>query len=229
MADNSTSGSDGSGQKLGLTDQLRNQATSQLSSRKDRAIEGLSSLAEAARHVGQQLREKDQTGVASYVETAADQIERISHSVGNKDLTEIVDDVERFARRQPAVFLGVGFGLGLLGARFLKSSRPRTNTYGSGGGVSSGGYAATGGMYGQGAYGSTAGAGVATAQTPPAAEWSAGGTTPMPGSRSDAVRGVSDERSEPARLGSRRGSVGTSGGRTTDDRDLPAGAPSLDQ
>jgi hypothetical protein len=41
---------------------------------------------------------------------------------------ELIEDAQRFARRQPAVFLGLSFGLGLLGARFLKSSPPQTNT-----------------------------------------------------------------------------------------------------
>jgi hypothetical protein len=33
-----------------------------------------------------------------------------------------VEDVQRFGRRQPALFIGLSLGAGLLGARFLKSS-----------------------------------------------------------------------------------------------------------
>jgi len=106
-----------------LADQVRQQASSRLSSQKDRAVQGLTSLADAARQTSQQLRDKDQTGVAAYLESAADQAVRFSERLKQKDLGEIVDDVERFAHRQPAVFLGVSFGIGLLGARFLKSSR----------------------------------------------------------------------------------------------------------
>jgi len=106
-----------------LTDQLREQASSRLAGQKDRAVQGLTSLADAARQTSQQLRDKDQSGIATYLESAADQAVRFSERLGQKDLGEIVDDVERFAHRQPAVFLGVSFGIGLLGARFLKSSR----------------------------------------------------------------------------------------------------------
>jgi len=106
-----------------LADQLREQASSRLAGQKDRAVQGLTSLADAARHTSQQLRDKDQSGVATYLESAADQVVRFSERMRDKDLGEILDDVERFAHRQPAVFLGVSFGIGLLGARFLKSSR----------------------------------------------------------------------------------------------------------
>ena len=42
-----------------------------------------------------------------------------------KDVQAIVRDVERYAREQPALFLGGAFVLGLLGARFLKSTANR--------------------------------------------------------------------------------------------------------
>jgi len=118
------SGQQSSGESAqSLADQVRQQASSRLSTQKDRAVQGLTSLADAARQTSQQLRDKDQTGIATYLEGAADQVVRFSERLGQKDLGEIVDDVERFAHRQPAVFLGVSFGIGLLGARFLKSSR----------------------------------------------------------------------------------------------------------
>ena len=54
--------------------------------------------------------------------------------------------MQRFARRQPAVFIGSAFALGLVGARFLKSSRQqneyefgsesRRRLYGGGGSMS---------------------------------------------------------------------------------------------
>jgi hypothetical protein len=35
----------------------------------------------------------------------------------------LIDDVEDFARREPAVFIGGAIAIGLVAARFLKSSR----------------------------------------------------------------------------------------------------------
>jgi len=121
-------------QKVGqVTDQAKQQATSRLSDQKQRASEGLGSMAHALRQTGQRLREQDQGTVAQYTDQAADQIEHFSGFLRNRDVNELVGEVERFARRQPALFLGGAFTLGLLGARFLKSSsdRARGTSYGS--------------------------------------------------------------------------------------------------
>jgi hypothetical protein len=113
-----------------VADQARQQVTSRITGQKDRAAEGLNSVAQALRQTGEQLREQDQQNVTGYIDRAASQVERISTYLQNNDLGQLVDDVERFARRQPALFLGGAFVLGLLGARFLKSSRPYTEPTG---------------------------------------------------------------------------------------------------
>jgi hypothetical protein len=118
---------DGSAQRL--TDQLRGQASTQISGQKERVVRGLTSVVEAVRETGKQLRDKQQSGIAGYLDGAANQIERFSQGVSQKEVGEIVDDVQRFAQRQPALFLGLGFGIGLLGARFLKSSKLTPQTH----------------------------------------------------------------------------------------------------
>lgn len=107
--------------------QAREQVSSRLAGQKDRAAEGLTSVAQALRQTGQQLRDQDQQVVTGYIDSAASQVERISNYLQQHDLGQLIDDVERFARRQPALFLGGTFMLGVLGARFLKSSRPATS------------------------------------------------------------------------------------------------------
>lgn len=149
----------GSDNRSSLADQLRQQASTRFSGEKDRAIQGLTSLVEAVRQTGQQLRDKDQAGIATYIDSAADQAARFSEQLGNKDLSELVDDVQRFAHRRPALFLGISFGLGVAAARFLKSSRPQAqgtrasgsefgrSNFGAGGAYTTAGssYAATNG------------------------------------------------------------------------------------
>lgn len=105
-------------------DQVRTQATSQLSGQKDRAAQGLGSVAQALRHTSGQLRDQDQGMFTQYVDNVADRIEQFSSYVQERDVGELVGEVERFARREPTLFLGGAFVLGLLGARFLKSSNP---------------------------------------------------------------------------------------------------------
>jgi len=113
-----------------VANQARQQVSSRLVEQKDRAAEGLTSVAHALRQTSQHLREQDQQAVTGYIESAASQVERISNYLKQNDLGGLVDDVEHFARRQPALFLGGTFVLGLLGARFLKSSRPTTGSAG---------------------------------------------------------------------------------------------------
>jgi len=50
-------------------------------------------------------------------------VENWADYVQQTDVRQMADRVESFARREPAIFLGGAFALGLLGARFLKSSR----------------------------------------------------------------------------------------------------------
>jgi hypothetical protein len=99
------------------------QVESGLAKGKSRAAETLGGVAQSLRLSSQHLRDQNQEGTGRYVEKAAQQVERLSSYLQNRDVGEVIDEVEDFARRQPALFLGGAFALGLLGARFLKSSR----------------------------------------------------------------------------------------------------------
>lgn len=103
---------------------VRETANAQLATQKDRATDGLGSVAQAVRQSTKQLREQQHDTVAQYVEQAANQIDRFSQSLKNKDVNELLTDAQQMARRQPALFIGSAFAIGLLGARFIKSSAP---------------------------------------------------------------------------------------------------------
>jgi hypothetical protein len=72
---------------------------------------------------GQQLTDQGQGFAAGYIERAAGGVEQAAGYLREHEVQELVADVEGFARRQPAWFVAGAFALGLLGARFLKSSR----------------------------------------------------------------------------------------------------------
>lgn len=91
-------------------------------SRQDAATT-LSTVASTLLNSGSQLRDGDQPMAGEYVERAARQIERVADYVQRADVREMMNEVEDFARRRPAVFIGSAFAVGLLAARFLKSSR----------------------------------------------------------------------------------------------------------
>jgi ElaB/YqjD/DUF883 family membrane-anchored ribosome-binding protein len=123
------------GKEGSIVGRVRERAAAQLSTQKDRATDGLGTVAQAVRQSAQQLRENRHDAIAQYVEKAGDQIDRLSTQLRNRDVGELVNEVQRFARKQPALFVGSAFAIGVIGARFLKSSsndhRRRVATYGA--------------------------------------------------------------------------------------------------
>nr|UXE45863.1 hypothetical protein Hi04_10k_c5380_00015 [uncultured bacterium] len=107
----------------GAASQAGAKVVSGVNTQKARAADSLGSVAQALRQSGDQLRSKD-TGmpVGQYISTAADRVERLSDYLRRSTVSNMMGEVEQFARRQPAVFIGGALMLGLLGARFLKSS-----------------------------------------------------------------------------------------------------------
>ena len=104
-------------------------AVSKIDEQKTNLAQGLSGVADTIRQLGDNLGDaKQPNGIAevavSYSNTVADKVEQLSGYFEKKDLREVMRDVEDFAHRQPLLFLGGAFALGILAARFLKSSNP---------------------------------------------------------------------------------------------------------
>ncbi len=111
-------------EKVGqVVDQAKQQTASLLTAQKDQAADTLYTVAHALRQTGQQLREQDKAPIAGYADQAATEVERIYGYLHGRDVRQIVDDTEGFARQRPAVFVGGALVLGLVAARFLKSSK----------------------------------------------------------------------------------------------------------
>ena len=90
---------------------------------KERAADELCRVADALRQTGSQLRDGNGGGaIEGYIASAATQVDRFSTYVRSTSVREMVNGVEQFARQQPTLFVGGAFMLGLIGARFLKSS-----------------------------------------------------------------------------------------------------------
>jgi len=112
-----------------VVDQVRQQATTRIDQQKDQATASLWNFANAIRDTGNTLRDKDQGAIAQVTDKAAEQVERISAYLAHRDVGQILTEVQHFARRQPGIFVGGAFALGLLGARFLKSSSQPQGSY----------------------------------------------------------------------------------------------------
>lgn len=105
--------------------EARRKAESNLDRQKQRATERFDHVSSALRETSQNLRDHDEDSIAGIVDSAAEQVDRLSHYVGQRSVGDLVDELEDIARREPALFLGGAALLGIVGARFLKSSGRR--------------------------------------------------------------------------------------------------------
>jgi uncharacterized phage infection (PIP) family protein YhgE len=107
-----------------MKDKVRETAEEQKSAGADR-VKG---VAHAMNTAADELQ-KQMPGAADYVREAASGIDRMSSSLRNKSVDEMVGAVSDFARTQPAAFFGATVLAGFALSRFLKSS---AESHGSG-------------------------------------------------------------------------------------------------
>jgi hypothetical protein len=105
-------------------------AESKLGASKEFAAAHLGSVAAALRQTSYQLRLQE-SGMSEYVDKAASSVDNVSDYLETRTLGQLIGDVESYARREPAVFLGGAFVVGVLGGRFLKSATPRARRSGA--------------------------------------------------------------------------------------------------
>jgi ElaB/YqjD/DUF883 family membrane-anchored ribosome-binding protein len=109
-------------------EQLRERAVERVETMKEKAASGKERLSERVRRVGSaihsagdQIRGEDETW-ARYVDRVSDRFERAAEYVRRTDPQQAMRDAERFARREPALFFGGAFVLGLAAGRLFKAS-----------------------------------------------------------------------------------------------------------
>ena len=89
---------------------------------KGQVMNQVSSVAQAFRKTSEQLRSEDQGDLAGYTERIAEQVEKVSGYLEGKGMRGAMSDLETFARQRPGVFVGGALVVGLVAARFLRSS-----------------------------------------------------------------------------------------------------------
>lgn len=108
-----------------LLEAARRRGRGLLDRQKDAAVEELHSVADVMHDAARQFEERREGGIASGVDKAAEYVEKVSSTLRDRDLEDLLYDAEDALRRKPAVFLGaaavVGFALG----RFLRASSQR--------------------------------------------------------------------------------------------------------
>jgi hypothetical protein len=106
-------------------EQAKTQAMSKLRDGKTRMAGQVGTMAHALRSAGNEFRGEDQARLAEFTDSAAERVDRMGRYIDEHSVAEMLDDIERIARRAPTLFLGGAFAMGLLGARFLKTSERR--------------------------------------------------------------------------------------------------------
>jgi len=105
--------------------QAKNRITEQVDQRSTEAGHRVSSMAQDARSVADELRNQGKDQPAKLAEQAAQRAESLGDYLKNADGDAILRDVEDFGRRQPWVVIAGGIALGFAASRFLKASSSR--------------------------------------------------------------------------------------------------------
>lgn len=110
-------------------EKAKEQAAVRIDEQRSNLAQGLNTVAKEIRTLGKNLGKSKQESTvvnftSEYGDALADRVERISHYVEDKSLSELVTDVESFAKRNPSLFIAGAFVAGFVGGRFLKSSNP---------------------------------------------------------------------------------------------------------
>jgi len=104
-------------------DKAKDTVKSQLSTQKEKAVSTLGNFTDALHETGNQLRQSGQGVFGGYADSLAGQVDRAVVFLRENDVDDLTAQVEDFARKQPALFIGGAFVVGIALARFLKSSQ----------------------------------------------------------------------------------------------------------
>ena len=109
-----------------VVSQVQEQATERINRQKETAASELSTVVNAVRRFGETLNNEGQGPIARfaahYGDKAADGLDRFARYIREQDPKRLLNDVQNFGRRQPALMIGGAFLLGFAGARIIKSS-----------------------------------------------------------------------------------------------------------
>jgi uncharacterized protein (DUF3084 family) len=126
----------------GVSQNVKQEAESRFNEGRNKASSEMHTMAHAARAAADDLQDQNHEGLSSYVSEIAQNMDSLADNLRGKSADELVHEVTRMAKRNPALFitgsLAIGFGL----SRFAKSSSTHehsTQGISQGMGASSGG------------------------------------------------------------------------------------------
>ncbi|MCW3149113.1 hypothetical protein N8H22_10960 [Stutzerimonas stutzeri] len=110
-------------------EEVKHQGKAQLENYRGTAADGLEKVARSAQAAAAELEKQDSSGLSHYVSEMAQSMAELADSLRGKSVDELVGEVNRIARNNPALFItgsiAVGFGL----TRFARASSQRPATH----------------------------------------------------------------------------------------------------
>lgn len=94
-----------------------------LGEQKEHLASQMERICSALDRTGENLRSEGDASLARYIDGASRRLSRLGRDLRDRDLRDIADDAQDFARRQPLAFFGAAIGAGFLLSRFFKSAR----------------------------------------------------------------------------------------------------------
>jgi hypothetical protein len=113
-----------------LASEARTRADTIARQQKAQAADALGQVAGAVLQAAHRLDEGGNKTIARSALTFAEKIDRAGRYLRERELADMLEDVEEAARRHPVAFASATFAAGVVAARFLKSSQRRTSTAG---------------------------------------------------------------------------------------------------
>lgn len=104
------------------TERLRRRAGENVESQREQAATMVGDLGGAIRRAAEELHERNDDRVAEWAEAIAEQCEKASSYLAERDLRTLGSELSNAARRRPGLAIGGMFLVGLAAARFLKAS-----------------------------------------------------------------------------------------------------------
>jgi ElaB/YqjD/DUF883 family membrane-anchored ribosome-binding protein len=105
------------------TGQVQDKVQQAVSQQKSAGADYIGSIAQAAQRAAGEFDDA-MPQAAHYIRQASEQIQGVADTVRERDMRDLVGEVENFARQQPTLFFGGAVILGFAALRFLKSSAP---------------------------------------------------------------------------------------------------------
>jgi len=109
---------------MALLDSAKERGTEHLENYREDAADQIDSLARSATSAAEKLQENDTLGLSHYITDLAESLGTFAGSLRGKSADELLQDVGRLARENPALFVTGSVALGFGLSRFMRASSP---------------------------------------------------------------------------------------------------------